>query len=46
MTIKGFDLAVSSMACDERSTFRCHPDYGYGLNGFEQIIPPNTSLTF
>ncbi|KAF0746466.1 FK506-binding protein 59-like, partial [Aphis craccivora] len=42
MTIKGFDLAVSSMACDERSTFRCHPDYGYGLNGFEQIIPPNT----
>jgi len=46
MTIKGFDLAVSSMACDERSTFRCHPDYAYGLNGFEQIIPPNTSLTF
>jgi len=46
MTIKGFDLAVSSMACDEKSTFRCHPDYGYGLDGFEQIIPPNTWLTF
>ncbi|XP_025197720.1 FK506-binding protein 59-like [Melanaphis sacchari] len=46
MTIKGFDLAVSSMTCDERSTFRCHPDYGYGSDGFEQIIPPNTWLTF
>lgn len=46
MTIKGFDLAVSSMNLDESSKFRCHPDYGYGPDGFEQIIPPNTWLTF
>lgn len=46
MTIKGFELAVLTMNCDERSKFRCHPDYGYGSDGFEQIIPPSTWLTF
>lgn len=46
MTIKGFELAVSSMTCDEVSVFRCHPDYGYGSDGFEDVIPPNTWLTF
>jgi len=46
MTIKGFDLAVSSMTCNERSRFQCHPNYGYGLDGFKQIIPPNMWLTF
>lgn len=34
------------MACGETSKFRCHPDYGYGSDGFEQVIPPNTWLTF
>lgn len=46
MTIKGFELAVSTMTCNEISRFKCHPDYGYGSDGFEKIIPPNTWLTF
>jgi len=46
MTIKGFDLAVSTMTCNENSRFNIRPDYGYGSNGFNQIIPPNTWLTF
>lgn len=46
MTIKGFDLAVSTMTQNETSKFRCHPDYSYGSDGFEQIIPPNAWLTF
>jgi len=46
MTIKGFDLAVSSMVCDEKSVFYCHPDYCYGSDGFEQVIPPEAWLTF
>lgn len=46
MTIKGFELAVSTMTCDESSKFTCQPDYGYGSDGFEQTIPPNTPLTF
>lgn len=46
MTIKGFELAVSSMTREESSIFKCHPDYGYGYEGFEQIIPSNSWLTF
>ncbi|XP_050521866.1 FK506-binding protein 59 isoform X2 [Daktulosphaira vitifoliae] len=46
MTIKGFELAVSSMSCGEISKFKCHPNYGYGQDGFENIIPPNTWITF
>lgn len=46
MTIKGFDLAVSTMTCNEMSRFSCRPDYGYGADGFGQIIPPNTWLIF
>lgn len=46
MTIKGFELAVSTMTRNETSKFRCHPNYGYGSEGFEQIIPPHTWLTF
>lgn len=46
MTIKGFELAVSTMTLNETSKFKCHPDYGYGSEGFEQVIPPNTWLTF
>lgn len=46
MTISGFDMAVSTMSCNETSRFRCHPDYGYGSQGFDQIIPPDTWLTF
>lgn len=46
MTIKGFELAVSTMCLDEISIFRCHPDYAYGSDGFENIIAPNSWLTF
>lgn len=46
MTIKGFELAVSSMTCGEISNFKCHPNYGYGQDGFENVIPPNTWITF
>lgn len=46
MTIKGFELAVSTMTRNETSKFRCHPNYGYGSEGFEPIIPPHTWLTF
>lgn len=46
MTIKGFELAVSTMTLDEISIFRCHPDYAYGSDGFENIIAPNSWLTF
>lgn len=46
LTIKGFDLAISTMTCNESSRFNIRPDYGYGSNGFHQIIPPNTWLTF
>jgi len=46
MTIKGFELAVSSMTLNEHSTFRVRPDYGYGPDGFEKVIPPDTWLTF
>lgn len=46
MTIKGFELAVTSMTCNETSRFICHPKYGYGFDGFEQIIPPDACLIF
>nr|QBH73886.1 fk506-binding protein [Essigella californica] len=46
VTIKCFELAVLTMNLDETSKFRCHPDYGYGSDGFEQVIPPDTWLTF
>lgn len=46
MTIKGFDIAVSTMIYNECSKFHIHPDYGYGSDGFEQIIPSDTWLTF
>ncbi|XP_050442767.1 FK506-binding protein 59 [Adelges cooleyi] len=46
MTIKGFEVAISTMTCGEISKFDCHPDYAYGSDGFEKLIPPNTWLTF
>lgn len=46
MTIKGFELAVCTMTSKEISIFRCHPDYAYGSDGFENVIPPNSWLTF
>lgn len=46
MTIKCFEVAVLTMTLGETSKFRCHPDYGYGSDGFEKVIPPDTWLTF
>jgi len=34
------------MTCNESSSFTFHPNYSYGSNGFQQIIPPDTWLTF
>jgi len=34
------------MTRNESSTFILHPDYGYGSEGFQQIIPPDIWLTF
>jgi len=43
-TIKGWDIAVTSMKVGEKSRFVLRPEYAYGEKGVGNIIPPNSSV--
>jgi hypothetical protein len=42
--LKGMDLAVQSMFQGEVASFLLTSSLGFGAEGFEDIVPPNTSL--
>lgn len=44
--MKGLDEAVKSMRVGERSRFTMTPQYGYGEEGKQPLIPPNATLRF
>lgn len=44
--ISGFDEAVKGMQVGGRRIVRCPPNHHWGRQGYADIIPPNTQLTF
>lgn len=43
-TIKGWDIAVTSMKVGEKARFLLSPEYAYGEKGVGNIIPPKSSV--
>ena len=43
-TIKGWDIAVTSMKVGEKARFLLRPEYAYGEKGVGDIIPPKASV--
>lgn len=43
-TIKGWDIAVTSMKVGEKARFLLRPEYAYGEKGVGDIIPPKSSV--
>lgn len=44
--IKGWDVAIKTMAKGEKARVTLSPKYGYGLTGAPPNIPPNAKLIF
>jgi FK506-binding protein 1 len=44
--IPGWDLGIAEMSLGEKALITCTPDYAYGKEGVEPIIPPNSTLVF
>ncbi|KAK2193988.1 hypothetical protein NP493_4g13027 [Ridgeia piscesae] len=44
--IKGWDEGVIQMSVGQRANLTCSPDYAYGPQGIEGVIPPNATLLF
>ncbi|OHS97822.1 peptidyl-prolyl cis-trans isomerase, FKBP-type family protein [Tritrichomonas foetus] len=44
--ITGLSEAVASMKLNEHSVFEISPEYGYGSEGADDKIPPNSTLLF
>lgn len=44
--IKGWDVGVAGMKVGEKRMLEIQPDFGYGVNGAGNVIPPNAVLVF
>eukprot|EP00439_Symbiodinium_sp_Y106_P077138 s1868_g16.t1 len=44
--IDGWEALIPTMALEEKAELVCPPEYAYGEEGVEGIIPPNETLTF
>lgn len=44
--LKAWDVGVSSMERGEVAMFLCKPEYGYGVTGYLDKIPPNSTVVF
>ncbi|KXZ45014.1 hypothetical protein GPECTOR_59g621 [Gonium pectorale] len=44
--IQGWDEGVATMTVGEKSIFTISPDYAYGADGYDPVIPPNSTLIF
>jgi len=44
--IKGWDEAIGTMGIGEKALLYISSDYGYGVDGFPPVIPPNSPLLF
>ncbi|KAB8271268.1 hypothetical protein BDV30DRAFT_213736 [Aspergillus minisclerotigenes] len=44
--IKGWDEGVPQMSLGEKALLTITPDYGYGAQGFPNLIPANSTLLF
>lgn len=44
--IDGWEALIPTMALQEKAELVCPPEYAYGEEGVEGIIPPNETLTF
>ena len=44
--ILGWDEAVKQLSVGEIAEVICPPDYAYGPEGIEDVIPPNATLVF
>eukprot|EP01041_Mallomonas_annulata_P000522 gene522-998_t len=42
--IKGWDIGISSMRVGEKARITLGPQYGYGAQGINPVIPPNAEL--
>ncbi|XP_068196585.1 peptidyl-prolyl cis-trans isomerase FKBP1A-like [Antennarius striatus] len=44
--IRGWDEGVAQMSIGQVAILTCSPDYGYGQQGYSDLIPPNSTLIF
>lgn len=42
--IKGWDIGITSMKVGEKAIFSLSPQYAYGLQGVNPVIPPNADI--
>jgi peptidylprolyl isomerase len=44
--IKGWEIGIKTMKKGEKSEFIIEPDYAYGNNTYDNLIPPNSTINF
>ena len=44
--ISGWDIGLQGMRVGDEAEIVCTPQYGYGLDGVDPVIPPNSDLVF
>ena len=44
--IKGWEIGIKTMKKGEKSEFIIEPEYAYGNNTYDNLIPPNSTINF
>merc|ERR1712137_744456 len=44
--IRGWDQVIQTMCVGERSEITLSPECAYGMKGFYDIVPPNSTIVF
>ena len=44
--IRAWDEGVAQMSVGEKAYITCDPDYAYGADGIDGVIPRNATLVF